>query len=52
MTAIAEGVETDREFDELSRLGCLFAQGYLFSRPITPEHLRELLGATPSAAFT
>ncbi|MDP2291957.1 MAG: EAL domain-containing protein [Actinomycetota bacterium] len=52
MTAIAEGVETDREFDELTRLGCLYAQGYLFSRPITPEHLRELLGATPTAACT
>ena len=42
MTAIAEGVETDRELAELSRLGCHFAQGFLFHRPLAPENLREL----------
>jgi diguanylate cyclase (GGDEF)-like protein/PAS domain S-box-containing protein len=42
MSAIAEGVETDREFAELSRLGCPFAQGFLFSRPVSPDVLREL----------
>jgi diguanylate cyclase (GGDEF)-like protein/PAS domain S-box-containing protein len=42
MTAIAEGVETDSEFAELSRLGCQYAQGFLFSRPVPPAELREL----------
>jgi len=48
MTAIAEGVETETELLELQRLGCGFAQGFLFSYPIVPEDLRELLrnGAT------
>lgn len=31
MTIIAEGVETRETLDELERLGCRFAQGYLFS---------------------
>ncbi len=39
MTSIAEGVETEEELYELVRLGCQFAQGYLFSRPVTAEAL-------------
>jgi len=31
MSVIAEGVETTEILDELKRLGCRFAQGYLFS---------------------
>jgi diguanylate cyclase (GGDEF)-like protein len=42
MTAIAEGVETDRELTELSRLGCHFAQGFLLSRPVTADALHDL----------
>ena len=42
MTAIAEGVETDRELTELSRLGCHFAQGFLLSRPVTADALHNL----------
>jgi EAL domain-containing protein (putative c-di-GMP-specific phosphodiesterase class I) len=42
MAAIAEGVETDRELAELSRLGCQFAQGFLFSRPVAPDALHRL----------
>jgi EAL domain-containing protein (putative c-di-GMP-specific phosphodiesterase class I) len=30
---VAEGVETERQRDHLTRLGCLHAQGYLFGRP-------------------
>jgi diguanylate cyclase (GGDEF)-like protein/PAS domain S-box-containing protein len=46
MTAIAEGVETEGELNELSRLGCNFAQGYLFSYPIPAAALATLLGET------
>ncbi|MEQ1873093.1 MAG: EAL domain-containing protein [Ilumatobacteraceae bacterium] len=42
MTAIAEGVETDRELAELARLGCHYAQGFLLHRPMAAENLREL----------
>jgi diguanylate cyclase len=37
LQVIAEGVESDRQLAELERLGCDFAQGYLFSRPV-PAH--------------
>ena len=42
MTAIAEGVETEQELEEITRLGCQYAQGFLFHRPLAPENLREL----------
>lgn len=36
MSVIAEGVETIETLDELKRLGCKFAQGYLFSPALSP----------------
>jgi len=44
LQVIAEGVETERQLQELERLDCDFAQGYLFSRPV-PAH--ELVDAFP-----
>jgi len=34
LSVTAEGVETARQHEELRRLGCDYAQGYLFSEPI------------------
>ena len=34
MEAIAEGIETTSELEELIRFGCRFGQGYIFSRPM------------------
>ena len=42
MTAIAEGVETEQELEEITRLGCQYAQGFLFHRPLAPDALRQL----------
>jgi EAL domain-containing protein (putative c-di-GMP-specific phosphodiesterase class I) len=44
---VAEGVETEEQAEHLRKLGCKLAQGYLFSRPIAPEAVRELLDASP-----
>ncbi len=33
-TVVAEGVETQAQFDFLSRQGCHEFQGYLFSKPL------------------
>jgi EAL domain-containing protein (putative c-di-GMP-specific phosphodiesterase class I) len=43
MTAIAEGVETEQDYAALSQMGCAYAQGYLFSRPVGADQLRDLL---------
>jgi EAL domain-containing protein (putative c-di-GMP-specific phosphodiesterase class I) len=40
---IAEGVETVEELEFLHALGCDEAQGYLFSRPVTPDKFEALL---------
>ena len=37
--AVAEGVETDHQRATLLTMGCDLAQGYHYSRPLTPEHL-------------
>lgn len=44
LEVVAEGVETDHQVEFLRAHGCERAQGYYFSRPISSESLRELLG--------
>lgn len=40
MDVLAEGVETDREFDWLRSEGCDLFQGYLFSKPVSADRNR------------
>jgi EAL domain-containing protein (putative c-di-GMP-specific phosphodiesterase class I) len=42
---IAEGVETEEQYDYLKRKGCDKVQGYYFSKPLLPEELIEVLKA-------
>ena len=43
METIAEGIETQAQFDFLSRHGCEFGQGYLMSRPVAADMLGGML---------
>jgi diguanylate cyclase (GGDEF)-like protein/PAS domain S-box-containing protein len=43
LKVIAEGVETEQQRDLLKNIGCDFAQGYLYSRPVPPEEFDALL---------
>ncbi|MFM7809658.1 MAG: putative bifunctional diguanylate cyclase/phosphodiesterase, partial [Planctomycetota bacterium] len=43
LKVVAEGVETQRQAELLTRLGCDSMQGFLFSRPIPPEQLEAIL---------
>ncbi len=43
MKVVAEGVETDDESQFCKDLRCDELQGYLFSRPLPPEQLEEML---------
>jgi diguanylate cyclase (GGDEF)-like protein len=43
MFAVAEGVETREQAAELEILGCVFAQGFLYSRPLRPAQIAPLL---------
>jgi len=44
LSVIAEGVEDERQAHILRSLGCPLAQGFLFSRPLSPEDLLAWLG--------
>jgi EAL domain-containing protein (putative c-di-GMP-specific phosphodiesterase class I) len=43
LKVVAEGVETPQQRDLWKGVGCDFAQGYLFSRPVTPHAFEEFL---------
>ncbi len=43
LEAIAEGVETVEQMDQLKNFQCRYAQGYLFSRPQPASAISELL---------
>jgi EAL domain-containing protein (putative c-di-GMP-specific phosphodiesterase class I) len=45
MITIAEGVETEAQYQALLEQGCLHAQGYLISRPVPSEILPGLLSS-------
>jgi EAL domain-containing protein (putative c-di-GMP-specific phosphodiesterase class I) len=42
LTAVAEGVETDKHARQLHALGCPLGQGYLWSRPVPAAALDEM----------
>lgn len=39
LKVFAEGIETQRQHDELRALGCKLGQGYLFGRPVPPDEI-------------
>jgi len=43
MVVIAEGVETVQQRDLLLDMGCLYGQGYLFSKPLPADAMAKLL---------
>ncbi len=43
LSVTAEGVETERQRDELRLLGCRYAQGYLFARPLPADDFARLV---------
>ena len=45
VTITAEGIETSVQHEELRQLGCGFAQGYLFARPLDAEAAGALIRA-------
>ena len=43
LDVVAEGVESPEQLAQLVHLGCPLAQGYLFSRPLSPAQLEDLV---------
>jgi len=45
LAVVAEGIETPQQLQWLQQLGCEFAQGYLFSKPLSYETAEALLAS-------
>ena len=43
LSVVAEGVETKEQLDQLMDIGCDYAQGYYFSKPVTCDVFEHLL---------
>ena len=39
---IAEGIETEQEMQAMQRAGCTHLQGFVFSKPLTADHIEAL----------
>jgi EAL domain-containing protein (putative c-di-GMP-specific phosphodiesterase class I) len=46
LRVIAEGIETEAQAAFLRENNCDEMQGYLFSRPVPPQQVEELLSVT------
>jgi Amt family ammonium transporter len=44
MTMLAEGIETDVQFNRLRRLGCALGQGFLFSAAVPSDQVEAMVG--------
>jgi len=51
MDVIAEGVETDEQAEMLRGIGCLYAQGYLFGRPVSAAESGLMLTTATDKGF-
>lgn len=43
LKVVAEGVETEQQLAHLTKQGCDYAQGYLFSKPVSYERMSAML---------
>ncbi|MDJ0843083.1 two-component system response regulator [Crocosphaera sp.] len=47
MEVVAEGIETEEQFNYLQQLNCDFGQGYFFNRPLPAQEVEKLLQGDP-----
>lgn len=43
LSVVAEGIETEAQYQALREMGCEFAQGFHFSRPLLPDQVDEFI---------
>jgi EAL domain-containing protein (putative c-di-GMP-specific phosphodiesterase class I) len=50
LSVVAEGVETQRQHDSITQIGCDFAQGYYYSAPMPAGAISACLGSRGATA--
>jgi diguanylate cyclase (GGDEF)-like protein/PAS domain S-box-containing protein len=50
MKVVAEGIETQAQYDWLRDAGCDYGQGFLMSRPLKPDAFEAFVGLAPATA--
>jgi len=51
LSVVAEGVETEEQFDYLAQHNCQKIQGYLFSRPVPEEDIEKMMTRNQNSRF-
>ena len=51
MLVVAEGVETQQQFEALEKYGCKLVQGYFFDRPLRLKELSDRMNKNRSHQF-
>ena len=51
LKVVAEGIETERQLEQLKKLHCDYGQGYLFSKPISAIQMSKLLSENHNSAL-
>ena len=52
ISVVAEGIETEAQFETLRAMGCDVGQGYLFAKPLPAADATRLLRPSRSTAAT
>ncbi len=47
MNVVAEGIETEKQRQQLQKFGCEYTQGFLFSHPLPPTEIETFLQSVP-----
>ena len=50
LDVVAEGIETESQHEIIRSMGCKYAQGFLYSRPLAPQELFEFVVADKPVA--
>ena len=48
LSVVAEGIETEQQYLTLKEMGCEYAQGYYFSRPIFLDKVEDFIATHPA----
>jgi EAL domain-containing protein (putative c-di-GMP-specific phosphodiesterase class I) len=43
MNSLAEGIETEKQKQELIKMGCDYLQGYYFSKPLPQKEIMDFI---------